>query len=579
MSDFNKSKLPSRYITQERGCEPRKAMLYNLKTDAFPEGLSDEDFDRPFVCVIDTGNESSPCNIDLPRQAKLVKNGVKESGGVPFGFSTVTVTDGIAMGHEGMKSSLVSREVIADSVEVAVRGHSYDAIVGIGGCDKTLPALMMSMCRLNIPSVFLYGGSILPGKYDNKDITIVDVFEGVGSCNSGKIDKESLKKITKLACPSAGACGGQFTANTMACVAEAIGLALPSSSYVPTVYSERSEYAFQSGKAVMNLLEKNIRPRDIVTRKTLENAAVIVAATGGSTNALLHIPAIANECGIDFDMKEIGKIFEKTPYLADLKPGGKYVAKDLYEVGGAQIIVKELYENGLIYGDNITVTGKTLAENLDGIKFPSSQDVVRRVSNPLSSSGGLAILSGNLAPDGCVVKVAGLKRRVHEGPARCFDSEEAALKAIEAKDYKEGDVIIIRYEGPRGGPGMREMLSATATIYGQGMGEKVALITDGRFSGGTRGFCVGHVGPEAHVGGPLALLKDGDIILLDANEGKIEVKLSEKELKERKAKWVPRESNYRSGVLWKYAQLVKDANTGAVTHGGAKAEIFPYAEI
>lgn len=576
---FDKSKLPSRYLSSSRGCEPRKAMLYNLKTDAFPEGMTDEDFDRPFICVVDTGNESSPCNIDLRRQAKLVKSGIKEKGGVPFGFSTVTVTDGIAMGHAGMKASLVSREVIADSVEVAVRGHSYDAIVGIGGCDKTLPGLMMSMCRLNVPSVFLYGGSILPGNLDNKDITIVDVFEGVGSRDAGKIDEEYLKKITKTACPSAGACGGQFTANTMACVAEVIGLAIPSSSYIPTVYDERSDYAIKVGRTIMEVLEKNIRPRDIVTRKSLENAATIVAATGGSTNALLHIPAIANECGIDFDMNEISKIFKKTPYIADLKPGGKYVAKDLYEVGGAQVVIKELYDNGFIHGDEMTVTGKTIAENLEGIEFPTSQDVVRRVSAPLSPTGGLTVLTGNLSPDGCVVKVAGLKRRVHEGPACCFDSEEEALEAIEKQQYKENDVIVIRYEGPKGGPGMREMLAVTAAIYGQGMGEKVALITDGRFSGGTRGFCVGHVGPEAYVGGAIALVEDGDLIELNADTGTIELKVSDEELKKRKEKLKPHKTNYQSGVLWKYEQLVGEANKGAVTHGGAKKETHVYADI
>lgn len=575
---FDKSKLPSRYITQIHGCEGRRTMLENLKTEGYPEGCG-PGLDNPLVCVVDTGNESAPCNIDLPKQASFAKKGVRQGGGTPFGVSTITVTDGIAMGHEGMKSSLVSRDVIADSVELSVRGHCYDAIVGIAGCDKSLPGLMMAMVRLNIPSVFMYGGSILPGRFKGKDVTIVDVFEGVGQKDSGKMSSADLRELTKVACPTAGACGGQFTANTMACVSEAIGLALPGSAGAPAPYESRYQYAVASGQAVMDCLKNNIRPRDIVTRRSLENAATIVAATGGSTNAALHLPAIAHECGIEFDLHDVGKIFSKTPYITDLKPGGKYVAKDLYEVGGIQVVIKELFEHGFIHGDCLTVTGKTIAENLTNVTFPENQDVIYRVNKPLSPTGGVVTLKGNLAPMGAIVKVAGMKNLSHTGPARCFDSEEDAFKAVQKHQYKEGDVLVIRYEGPKGGPGMREMLATTAALYGQGMGEKVALITDGRFSGGTRGFCIGHIGPEAAVGGPIALLNDGDIITIDATKGTIDVHLSEEELNARKQQWTPRKNNYQSGTLWKYAQLVGPAEKGAVTHPGGKAEITPYCDI
>ncbi|MES2961014.1 MAG: dihydroxy-acid dehydratase [Pseudomonadota bacterium] len=556
-------------------------MLYNIKTDLYPQGLNDEDLSSPFVGVVSAWNEAAPCNIALQRQAQPAKKGVKDAGGTPREFTTITVTDGIANGHQGMKSSLVSREVIADSIEVTVRGHCYDALVGIAGCDKSLPGMMMAMCRLNVPSVFMYGGSILPGRFKGKDVTIVDVFEAVGQRDAGKMSEEDLKILTKAACPSAGACGGQFTANTMACVSEAIGLALPGSSGAPAPYESRDEYAYQSGKAVMNLIAKGIKPRDIVTRKSLENAAAIVAATGGSTNAVLHLPAMANECGIDFDIFEIEKIFKKTPYIADMKPGGKYVAKDLFEVGGVQMILKVLLDAGYIHGDCLTVTGKTMAENLADIKFNEDQDVVYRPEKPLSKSGGVVVLRGNLAEDGAVVKVAGMQNDalVFTGSALCFDSEEECFSAVEHKKYKAGDVLIIRYEGPRGGPGMREMLATTAAIYGQGMGGKVALITDGRFSGGTRGFCIGHVSPEAAVGGMIALLKDGDQITIDAIKGTIDVALSESEIAARKAAWKPRENDYQSGALWKYAQTVGNARLGAVTHPGAKKEKISYDKI
>jgi dihydroxy-acid dehydratase len=542
-------------------------------------GETEKDVAKPFVGVVSTWNEAAPCNIALMRQAQSVKKGVRANGGTPREFCTITVTDGIAMGHEGMKSSLISREVIADSAELTVRGHCYDALVGIAGCDKSLPGLMMSMVRLNVPSVFIYGGSILPGRYKGKDVTVVDVFEAVGKHSSGQMSAAELRKLELVACPSAGACGGQFTANTMACVSEAIGLALPYSAGTPAPYEERDKYAKASGTMVMNLLKKGIKPRDIVTRKALENAATIVAATGGSTNAGLHLPAIANEAGIKFDLMDVAKIFKRTPYLADLKPGGKYVAKDMWLAGGVPMLLKTLYEGGFIHGDCMTVTGKTMKENLKNIKFNPKQKVMRSYKDPLSPTGGVVGLKGNLAPEGAIVKVAGLKKLQFTGKARCFDNEESAMKAVQSKKYNDGDVIIIRYEGPVGGPGMREMLSTTGAIYGQGKGEKVALITDGRFSGATRGFCVGHVGPEAALGGPLGLLRNGDIIDIDAKKGTIDVRLSKKELAARKRKWKPRKSDFGSGTLWKYAQTVGPAYLGAPTHPGKKKEVKDYSEI
>jgi len=541
--------------------------------------LTEKDVAKPFVGVVSTWNEAAPCNIALMRQAQSVKKGVHQAGGTPREFCTITVTDGIAMGHEGMKSSLISRDVIADSTELTVRGHCYDALVGVAGCDKSLPGLMMAMVRLNVPSVFIYGGSILPGRFNGKDVTVVDVFEGVGKFSSGKMSAHALRKLELKACPSAGACGGQFTANTMACVSEAIGLALPYSAGTPAPYTQRDSYALKSGKAVMNLLAKNIRPRDIVTKKSLENAATIVAATGGSTNAALHLPALANEAGIKFDLMDVARIFKKTPYLADLKPGGKYVAKDMWKAGGVPMLLKTLLDGGYIHGDCMTVTGKTMRQNLKNVKFNKNQKVMRTHNQPLSPDGGVVGLKGNLAPDGAIVKVAGLKKLQFTGKARCFDTEEAAYKAVKNKKYKDGDIIIIRYEGPKGGPGMREMLQTTGAIYGQGKGEKVALITDGRFSGATRGFCIGHVGPEASVGGPIALLKNGDIIDLDAKKGTINVRLSRKELAKRRKKWKPKKINFGNGTLWKYAQTVGPAYLGAPTHPGAKEEVRTYADI
>ena len=572
MRKFNKKKLPSRYTTVGADRAPQRSFYYAMD-------LTEKDVAKPFVGVVSTWNEAAPCNIALMRQAQSVKKGVHQAGGTPREFCTITVTDGIAMGHEGMKSSLISRDVIADSTELTVRGHCYDALVGVAGCDKSLPGLMMAMVRLNVPSVFIYGGSILPGRFNGKDVTVVDVFEGVGKFSSGKMSAHALRKLELKACPSAGARGGQFTANTMACVSEAIGLALPYSAGTPAPYTQRDSYALKSGKAVMNLLAKNIRPRDIVTKKSLENAATIVAATGGSTNAALHLPALANEAGIKFDLMDVARIFKKTPYLADLKPGGKYVAKDMWKAGGVPMLLKTLLDGGYIHGDCMTVTGKTMRQNLKNVKFNKNQKVMRTHNQPLSPDGGVVGLKGNLAPDGAIVKVAGLKKLQFTGKARCFDTEEAAYKAVKNKRYKDGDIIIIRYEGPKGGPGMREMLQTTGAIYGQGKGEKVALITDGRFSGATRGFCIGHVGPEASVGGPIALLKNGDIIDLDAKKGTINVRLSRKELAKRRKKWKPKKINFGNGTLWKYAQTVGPAYLGAPTHPGAKEEVRTYADI
>jgi len=569
---FDKSKLPSRHITEGPKSAAHRAFFYAM-------GVSREAMSRPIIGVATTWNETAPCNITLRRQAQAAKSGVDEAGGTPREFTTITVTDGIAMGHQGMKSSLVSRDVIADSVELTMRGHSYDALVGIAGCDKSLPGMMMSMVRLNVPSVFLYGGSILPGRFRGKDVTVMDVYEFYGKFSSGNATIEELDEIEAVACPSGGSCGGQFTANTMACVSEAIGLALPHSAGAPAVYESRDEFAVASGVQVMKLIEKGIRPRDIVTRKSLENAATVVAATGGSTNAGLHLPAIASEAGIDFDLTAVSEVFRRTPYIADLKPGGKYVAKDLFDVGGVPIVLKALLEGGFLHGECLTVTGKTMAENLADVKFPTDQDVVLNTSKPLSPTGGVVGLKGNLAPEGAIVKVAGMNNLRHVGPARCFDTEEDGMKAVVGRDYKEGDVLVIRYEGPKGGPGMREMLAVTSQIYGQGMGDKVALITDGRFSGATRGFCIGHVGPEAAVGGPIALLQDGDQITIDAATGEMSVALDDAELEARHKKWKPRETDYRSGVLWKYAATVGPAYKGAVTHPGGAAEVSSYADI
>ena len=571
-SGFDKSKLPSRHVSVGPASAPHRAYYYAM-------GMTDEEIAQPFVGVATCWNEAAPCNIALSRQAQAVKKGVKAAAGTPREFTTITVTDGIAMGHAGMKSSLVSREAIADTVELTMRGHCYDALVGLAGCDKSLPGMMMAMVRLNVPAVFMYGGSILPGRLHGRDITIQDVFEAVGAHAAGSIDDEELRAIECAACPSAGACGGQFTANTMACVSEAIGLALPGSAGAPAPYESRDAYAEASGEAIMDLVARNLRPRDIVTRESLENAARVVACSGGSTNAGLHLPALAHEAGIDFDLFDVCEIFKETPYIADLKPAGRYVAKDLFEIGGVPVLMKALLEGGLLHGDCITVTGKTIAENLADVTFPSDQDVVRPVSDPITPTGGVVGLRGNLAPEGAIVKVAGLPSLQFRGPARVFDCEEDAFQAVQERSYKEGEVLVIRYEGARGGPGMREMLATTAALYGQGTGGKVALITDGRFSGATRGFCIGHVGPEAALGGPIGLLKDGDMIAIDAAAGTIEVELSDAELEERRKSWQPREHDFQAGALWKYAQTVGSARKGCVTHPGGGKETHCYADI
>ncbi|MGR3495453.1 dihydroxy-acid dehydratase [Citreimonas sp.] len=582
---FDKSKLPSRYVTEGPERAPHRSYYYAM-------GMTEDEIHQPLVGVATCWNEAAPCNIALSRQAQAVKGGVKQAYGTPREFTTITVTDGIAMGHEGMRSSLASREAIADTVELTMRGHCYDAIVGLAGCDKSLPGMMMAMVRLNVPSVFIYGGSILPGRapqvdeipedFRTRDLTVQDMFEAVGRHQNNQLSDAALDMLERVACPSAGACGGQFTANTMACVSEAIGLALFNSSGMPAPYESRDQYGEASGQAVMNLLEKNIRARDIVTRKALENAARVVACTGGSTNAGLHMPAIAHEAGIEFFLDDVCEIFRDTPYFVDLKPGGQFVAKDLYEAGGVPVVMNELRKAGLIHEDCMTASGYSVGEELDKVTRKADGKVIHAIENPITKTGGVVGLKGNLAPQGAIVKVAGIKAedQVFTGPARVFECEEDAFAAVKARKYEEGEVIVIRNEGPAGGPGMREMLSTTAALSGQGMGKKVALITDGRFSGATRGFCVGHVGPEAAHGGPIALLKDGDMITIDAVQGTLSVDLDQEELDRRRAAWGgPRETIYASGALYKYAQLVGETYKGAVTHPGGAAEKHVYMDL
>jgi dihydroxy-acid dehydratase len=569
---FDKSKLPSRHVSVGPERAPHRSYYYAM-------GLTEEEIARPFVGIASAGNDSAPCNTLLDHQADICRAGVSAGGGMPRRFNTITVTDGIAMGHQGMKSSLVSREVIADSVELSVRGHCYDALVTFAGCDKSLPGMMMAMLRLNVPSIFVYGGSILPGRFQNRDVTVVDVFEVVGKYAAGACPLSDLEELEKAACPGHGACGGQYTANTMACVAEAIGLSLPNSNMAPAPYTTRDQVAHAAGVQVMELLARNIRPRDICTLEAFENAARVVAATGGSTNGALHLPAMAHEAGIDYDLFDVAAIFKSTPYMADLKPGGQYVAKDMYEAGGIYMLMKSLLSEGLLHGNCMTVSGKTLGENIDEITWNPDQKVIYSAKSPITPTGGVVGLRGNLAPDGAIVKVAGMDRLEFTGPAQVFDCEEDAFAAVEAREIKEGSVVVIRYEGPKGGPGMREMLSTTAALYGQGMGEKVALITDGRFSGATRGFCIGHVGPEAAEGGPIALIEEGDEISIDAIAGTIDLNVSEEILSERRKQWQPRLTDYGSGALWRYAQNVGPAYKGAVTHPGGKNERHVYADI
>jgi dihydroxy-acid dehydratase len=572
MPKFDKSKLPSRHVSVGPERAPHRSYYYAM-------GLTEEEIARPFVGVVSAGNDSAPCNTTLDAQADVARKGVEAGGGMPRRFNTITVTDGIAMGHQGMKSSLVSREVIADSVELSVRGHCYDALVGFAGCDKSLPGMMMAMLRLNVPSIFVYGGSILPGRFNDRDVTVKDVFEIVGKYAAGACPLSEVEALEKVACPGHGACGGQYTANTMACVGEAIGLSLPNSNMVPAPYTSREQIAHAAGAQVMELLERNIRPRDICTRQAFENAARIVAATGGSTNGALHLPAMANEAGIEFDLFDVAEIFKSTPYLADLQPGGQFVARDMYDAGGVYMLMKTMMGAGLLHGNCMTVTGRTLGENIDQVTWNPDQKVIYDVNAPITPTGGVVGLRGSLAPDGAIVKVAGLHTLQFTGPARVFDCEEDCFAAVEARTIREGEVIVIRYEGPKGGPGMREMLSTTAALYGLGMGESVALLTDGRFSGATRGFCIGHVGPEASDGGPIALVEDGDIIAIDAEAGTIDLNVDASTMAARKAAWQPRVNDYQAGALWRYAQNVGPAWQGAVTHPGAKAERHVYADI
>ena len=571
-NQFDKSKLPSRHVSVGPERAPHRSYYYAM-------GLTAEEIARPFVGVVSAGNDSAPCNTTLDAQADIARKGVEQGGGMPRRFNTITVTDGIAMGHQGMKSSLVSREVIADSVELSVRGHCYDALVGFAGCDKSLPGIMMAMLRLNVPSIFVYGGSILPGRYHEKDVTVKDVFEIVGKYAAGACPLSELEELERVACPGHGACGGQYTANTMACVGEAIGLSLPNSNMAPAPYSTRDQIAHAAGVQVMELLAKNIRPRDICTREAFVNAARIVAATGGSTNGALHLPAMAHEAGISFDLFDVAEAFKTTPYMADLQPGGQFVARDMYDAGGVYMLMKSLLAEGLLYGDCMTVTGKTLGENIEEITWNPNQKVIYPATAPITPTGGVVGLRGTLAPDGAIVKVAGMDRLAFTGPAQVFDCEEDCFAAVEAREIREGSVIVIRYEGPKGGPGMREMLSTTAALYGQGMGEKVALITDGRFSGATRGFCIGHVGPEAAEGGPIALIEDGDEIMIDAETGVIDLNVPAEVLEERRKHWTPRATDYGSGAIWRYAQNVGPAYKGAVTHPGGSAETHVYADI
>ena len=551
--------ISSRNVVEGTSRAPHRAMYKAM-------GLTDTDLSKPFIGVCHTGNEATPCNIHLPTLALKAKEGVNDSGATPREFSTIAVSDGIAMGHEGMKSSLISREVIADSIELMVRAHQYDALVGIAGCDKSLPGTMMAMARLNLPSVFVYGGTIMPGILDGKELTVVDVYEAVGAYDAGQLSLESLKNIENTACPNAGSCGGMFTANTMASISEAIGLALPGSASPPAEDDRREKMVYDTGKACVNLLEQNIRPSDILTYDAFENAITILNAVGGSTNGILHLLALSNEAGIKLTYDDFERIRKKTPHLADMKPGGSYVMNSLDKIGGIPFVLKKLLDIGLINGNCLTVTGKTIKENLDSINIAHvEQSIVRSTDNPLHSVGTAVILKGSLAPDGAVIKTAGVEMTKFTGKARVFDREELAFDAVSRGEIEEGHVVVIRYEGPKGGPGMREMLSTTAALVGQGLGKKVAMVTDGRFSGGTRGFMVGHVAPEAYVGGPIALVQNDDEITIDTETGIIDLHVSKEALDERKKRWSKPKPNYTTGALAKYATLVGSAAEGAIT--------------
>ena len=560
MAKFDKKKLPSRHTSLGPEKAPHRSFYYAMK-------LTKQDVAKPFVGVVSTWNEAAPCNIALMRQAQSVKKGVKDADGTPREFCTITVTDGIAMGHEGMKSSLISREVIADSIELMVRAHQYDALVGIAGCDKSLPGTMMAMARLNIPSVFVYGGTIMPGMLDGKELTVVDVYEAVGSYDAGKISLEELKNIENVACPNAGSCGGMFTANTMASISEAIGLALPGSASPPAEDDRREKIVYDTGLACAKLLELGIKPREILTFEAFENAITMLNAVGGSTNGILHLLALSSEAKIKLTYDDFERIRKKTPHIADMKPGGSYVMNSLDKIGGIPFVLKKLLERNLINPNVITVTGKTIKENIEQFLIPDSpeQQIVKSTDSPLHSVGTAVILNGTLAPDGAVIKTAGVEMTEFTGVAKVFDREEIAFDAVSKGEIDEGSVVVIRYEGPKGGPGMREMLATTAALVGQGLGKKVAMVTDGRFSGGTRGFMVGHVAPEAFVGGPIALVKDGDKISINTNDNSINLHVSEDDLKEREKRWKRPNPNYTSGALAKYASLVGSAAQGAIT--------------
>jgi dihydroxy-acid dehydratase len=574
------AKLPSRKSIEGPARAPHRAMYKAM-------GLTDEDLDRPIVGVSSTCNEATPCNIHLCRLAQNAKQGVKDSGCTPREFTAIAVSDGIAMGHEGMKASLVSREIIADSIEVMVRAHQYDAVVGLSGCDKSLPGTLMGMARLNLPAIFVYGGTIMPGNWNGKPVTIQDVYEAVGTFEAGKMTNTELISLENVACPSAGSCAGMYTANTMASISEAIGMSLPGSASSPAESPRRSEICYETGKAIFNLIENNIRPKDILTFEAFENAIAVANAIGGSTNSILHLLALSKETGVKLNMRDFERVRKRTPHIADMRPGGSYVMLDLDKVGGVPIILKNLLKKELIHGETMTVTGSTMRKNLESIRFqmPSSstspsqssyassstssyysdQNVIKPIEAPIHPVGTLAILRGSLAPDGAVVKIAGMDSTRFVGKARVFDAEEDAFDSISKRKIVEGDVVVIRYEGPKGGPGMREMLAVTAAIVGQGLGEKVAMVTDGRFSGATHGFMVGHVTPEAMVGGPISLVKDGDTIELDIKKGKIDLRISKTEIRKRHKNWKPIKPHYVSGALAKYASLVRSASEGAIT--------------
>jgi len=552
--------ISSRNVVDGTSRAPHRAMYKAM-------GLTDDDLSKPFVGVCHTGNEATPCNIHLSSLAKNAKDGVSDGNATPREFSTIAVSDGIAMGHEGMKSSLISREVIADSIELMVRAHQYDALVGIAGCDKSLPGTMMAMARLNIPSVFVYGGTIMPGILNGKELTVVDVYEAVGSYDAGKISLEELKNIENTACPNAGSCGGMFTANTMASISEAIGLALPGSASPPAEDSRREKIVYDTGLACAKLLELGIKPREILTFDAFENAIIMLNAVGGSTNGILHLLALSHEAGIKLTYNDFERIRKKTPHIADMKPGGSYVMNSLDKIGGIPFVLKKLFEKDLINTNVITVTGKTIKENIEQFSIPEvpEQQIVRSTDSPIHNVGTAVILNGTLAPEGAVIKTAGVQMTEFTGTAKVFDREELAFDAVSKCQIDEGNVVVIRYEGPKGGPGMREMLATTAALVGQGLGKKVAMVTDGRFSGGTRGFMIGHVAPEAFVGGPIALVKDGDKISININDNSINLHVSEDELKLRKEQWKRPDPNYTSGALAKYASLVGSAAHGAIT--------------